>query len=70
MINKIPRKFNFTFLDLVFSWTEIGCRVGANRILKQNGQREAPIILYNPWIDADNINDMTKHSRNVTNVFF
>lgn len=51
-------------------WTEIGVRIGTNRILKENGKREAPIILYNPWTDSDNINEMAKHSRNVTNVFF
>jgi hypothetical protein len=52
------------------TWTEIGIRIGANRILKQKEEKQSPIILYNPWIDAEDINDMAKHSRNVTNVFF
>lgn len=52
------------------TWTEIGVRIGANRILRSNSLDPVPIILYNPWIDSDDINDMAKHSRNVTNVFF
>lgn len=52
------------------TWTEIGCRIGANEILIKNGKPPAPIILYNPWIDSEDINEMEKHSRNVTNVFF
>jgi nucleoside 2-deoxyribosyltransferase len=42
------------------TFTEIGIALG----------RGIPIILYNPWIDASDINDMAKYSRNVTNVFF
>jgi len=52
------------------TWTEIGACLGANRIRKQMGLKQAPIILYNPWIDAKDINEMARHSRNVTNVFF
>jgi hypothetical protein len=52
------------------TFTEIGCRIGANKILKKMGGQESPIILYNPWIDSDDINDMMKHSRTVSNVFF
>ncbi len=49
---------------------EIGTALGANKIRKKMGLKTSPIILYNPWIDAEDINDMAKHSRNVTNVFF
>ena len=52
------------------TFTEIGCRIGANEILKTIGKQEVPIILYNPWTDADDINDMMKHSRTVSNVFY
>lgn len=52
------------------TWTEIGTCLGANEIRKKMGLTPAPIILYNPWIDSNDINDMAKHSRNVTNVFF
>ncbi len=52
------------------TFTEIGIRIGANRILKNEGKKQAPIILYNPWIDSDDINEMIKHSRTVSNVFF
>ena len=52
------------------TWTEIGARIGANKARVQMGLEPVPIILYNPWIDATEINDMAKFSRNVTNVFF
>ena len=42
------------------TWCEIGVALGCG----------IPVILYNPWIDDDDINEMAKFSRNVTNVFF
>lgn len=42
------------------TWTEIGAAL----------MKEIPIVLYNPWIDAEDINDMVKFTRSVSNVFF
>lgn len=29
-----------------------------------------PIVLYNPWTDSDDINEMLKYTRSVSNVFY
>ena len=48
------------------TWTEIGVAIGKSL----TSGKDMPIILYNPWIDDEDINEMAKYSRNVTNVFF
>jgi hypothetical protein len=42
------------------TFTEIGAAL----------MKEIPIILYNPWIDDSDINEMLKYTRSVSNVFF
>lgn len=52
------------------TWTEIGARIGANKILEECGKPTVPIILYNPFTNSDDLDEMAELTRNVTNVFY
>lgn len=50
------------------TFTELGVALGANKGRGQSGQTH--IILYNPYNSLNDIDEMAKHTRGVTNVFY